>query len=165
VTAGVVVREARDEELDAAGAVVFDAYLSVGGDADRPYLRFVRDARGRAGVCPILVAVDDAGTVLGSATYVPDHENPFAEVQRPGEAGFRMLGVAPSARGRGIGEALVRGMIDRASAARRTALAISTGDDWMPARRLYERLGFERDPERDFDPVPEVHLIAYVLRI
>ena len=32
------------------------------------------------------------------------------------------------------------------------------------AHRVYERLGFVRAPERDWEPVPGVHLIAYHLR-
>jgi ribosomal protein S18 acetylase RimI-like enzyme len=31
------------------------------------------------------------------------------------------------------------------------------------AKRLYEKLGFRRAPERDGDPEPGVHLLAYVL--
>jgi hypothetical protein len=32
------------------------------------------------------------------------------------------------------------------------------------AHRVYERLGFSRAPERDWQPVPGVDLIAYRLR-
>jgi hypothetical protein len=31
------------------------------------------------------------------------------------------------------------------------------------AHRLYERLGFRRAPDRDFEPVPGILLWAYVL--
>jgi hypothetical protein len=37
------------------------------------------------------VAAD--GAILGCVTYVPDHRSLFAELEVPGEAGFRMLGV------------------------------------------------------------------------
>ena len=39
----------------------------------------------------------------GCVSYVRDHTSAFAEVEQPGEAGFRMLGVAAAARGRGVG--------------------------------------------------------------
>ncbi len=29
------------------------------------------------------------------------------------------------------------------------------------AHRIYARLGYRRDPTRDWDPVPGVHLIAF----
>ena len=162
------VREARPDELDAAGRLVAEAYAAadfVGADA-HGYLDTVRDARGRSRHCPILVAAEEGSeSLLGCVTYVPGPGNPFAELERPGEAGFRMLGVAPSAQRRGVGEALVRACIDRGRAAGRHGLAISTGPDMLPAHRLYERLGFRRAPDRDFDPVPGVHLLAYTLAL
>lgn len=160
----VTVRPARDEELDAAGEIVARAYAGepdmVGHD---DYLDVIRDARRRTREAEVLVATDDAGRLLGCVTYVPGPESEWAEVERPGEAGFRMLGVAPEARGRGVGVALVLACAERARAAGRTAVAISTTPQRTPARRLYERLGFRRDPERDLDPVPGVRLLAYVL--
>lgn len=158
-----MVREARPEELPVAGGIVGRAYLDLGIPPGEPYLAHVRDAPGRALHCPVLVAIDDAGTVLGSVTYVPGPDNPFAEVERDGEAGFRMLGVAPEAQRRGVGEALVRACIVRARAAGRTGLAISTSPTMTAAHRLYERLGFRRAPDRDHVPVPGVTLWAYLL--
>lgn len=164
----VLVREARPDELDAAGRLVADAYVHHGGlDAsDEGYLAHIRDARGRAEACPILVAVDGgSGELLGCVTYVPGAGNPFAEVEVEGEAGFRMLGVAPGAQRRGVGEALVRACIDRARADGRRGLAISTVFDSYAAHRLYERLGFRRAPARDFFPVPHVQLLVYELAL
>ena len=53
------------------------------------------------------MAVDDDGSVLGSVTSCPPG-SPWRELSVDGEGEFRMLAVAPSARGRGVGEALVR---------------------------------------------------------
>jgi ribosomal protein S18 acetylase RimI-like enzyme len=166
VSDGVLVRPARDDELDAAGELVAQAYLTQPDMADaEDYLARIRDARSRVPETEVLVAVDASGTILGSVSFVADHTSRWAEVERPGEAGFRMLGVAPAARGHGVGRALVMACIGRARAAGCQAVAISTASDWTAARRLYERIGFERDPERDFDPVPGVHLLAYVLSL
>lgn len=162
------VREARPEELDRAGEVVVRAYRTMdvfagGHPGAVAYLERVRDARDRARECPVLVAVDAAGTILGSVTYVPDDTSRFAELEVPGEAGFRMLGVAPEETGRGIGRALVEACVARARAHGRTGMAISTSPEMFAAHRLYERLGFRREPARDFDPVPGLTLWAYVL--
>jgi hypothetical protein len=35
----------------------------------------------------------------------------------------------------------------------------------VAAHRLYERLGFTRLPERDWSPLPGVHLMAYGLEL
>ncbi len=160
---GFVVRAAREDELDAAGALVADAYLTEPGMGPHDsYLAELRDARGRAADTDVLVAVGGDGTLLGCVSYVPDHTSAFAEVEREGEAGFRMLGVAPAARGRGVGTALVEACVERARAAGKSAVAITSGDSWVTSHRVYARLGFVRAPERDFDPVPGVSLIAWV---
>ena len=160
------VREARPDELETAGLLVAAAYVEAGVlDADDGgYLDEIRDAGRRAAHCAVLVAVEEgSGVLLGSVTFVPAAGNPYAELELEGEAGFRMLGVASSAQRRGVGAALVLACIERAREAGRLGLAISTGDDMVPAHRLYEGLGFQRAPGRDFDPVPGVHLIAYTL--
>ena len=164
MTPALTIREARPTELDAAGEVVARAYETLPGPGYPEYIASIRDARGRALDCTILVAVDAAtGELLGSVSYVPDARNPYAEVERDGEAGFRMLGVAPEARGRGVGEALVRACISRALAAGRSGIAISSSTRMDAAHRLYERLGFRRAPDRDLQPVPGILLWAYVL--
>ena len=164
----IAVREARPDELAAAGDVVVRAYraLGGGGDAHEAYLEHVRDAAGRARHCPVLVAVDEGtGEVLGSVTYVPGQGNAFAELAGEGEGEFRMLGVAPDAQGRGVGAALVRACIARARADGRHGIVISTTPVMHAAHRLYEHLGFRRAPERDWVPVPGVELWAYVLAL
>ncbi len=164
MTTDVTVRLARDDELDTAGALVADAYRTQPGMDDAGgYLDEVRDARGRAGEVDVLVAVGPGGELAGCVSFVRDHTSRFAEVELPGEAGFRMLGVAADARGQGIGRALVEACVERARGAGRRGLALSTAPSWTTAQRLYERIGFRRVPERDFEPVPGVTLWAYVL--
>ncbi len=166
MTPAVTIREALPGELDAAGEVVVRAYGTLPGPRHPEYLAFIRDAARRARHCSILVAIDAAsGELVGSVSYVPDARNPYAELERDGEAGFRMLGVSPEARGRGVGEALVRACIARAKAAGRSGIAISTVPTMTAAHRLYERLGFRRAPDRDHEPVPGVRLWAYVLSL
>lgn len=166
-----VVREARPEELPSAGELVVAAYRTLGWDDEHGYLDEVRDAVGRARHCPVLVAVDAddgaaaGGRLLGCVTYVSGPGNPFAELEREGEAGFRMLGVAAEARGQGVGEALVRACLERARADGRAGVAITTSPRMHAAHRLYERLGFVRAPDRDWEPVPGVRLWAYVIAL
>jgi len=54
------------------------------------------------------------------------------------------IGVQPHARGQGVGEQLMRALIDEA-ARRGLGLCLSVRSD-NPARRLYERLGFRDIP-------------------
>lgn len=166
MTGGITVRLARDDEFEAAGDLVVAAYRTHPDMEDSDgYLAHVRDVRRRASDVDVLVAVDDDDRLLGCVSYVRDHTSAFAEVERPGEAGFRMLGVNPASRGRGTGRALVEACVQRARAAGRTGLVIVTAPSWTDAQRLYERVGFRREPGRDFEPVPGISLWAYALTL
>ena len=159
------IRAARPEEYDAVGGLTVRVYVGEGFVApDSPYLPILRDAAGRAAAAELLVAVDGSGTLLGSVAFAPSGSE-YAEVADPGEAGFRMLVVDPAARGRGVGEALVRACVARATALGCLRVRLSTQRDMHAAHQLYERLGFVRSPERDWSPLPGVDLITYALEL
>ncbi|MGP4114535.1 GNAT family N-acetyltransferase [Streptomyces sp. 4N509B] len=153
-----VIRDATEAELDAAGELTARVYLADGlldyGEED-PYLSELRDARRRAAHAQVMVAVDADGEVVGTVTHV-GAGGAFADVSGEGEAEFRMLAVAPGARGRGVGEALVRECLRRAREAGRARVVLSSQSQMHTAHRLYHRLGFVRTPERDWKPVPEL---------
>ena len=154
-------------ELAAVGALTVQAYTADGylGGAEDGYAEHLRAAADRAREADLAVAVDEsAGTLLGTVTYCRAG-TPWAEVSRPGEAEFRMLAVAPEARGRGVGAALAAWCVDRARADGCTGVVLSTLTVMHTAHRLYERMGFVRTPERDWWPMPEVRLIAYALAL
>lgn len=160
----VRVREARPEEYDAIGELTVAAYAvypEIG--ADDGYVRELRDVAGRSRTCPIYVAVDADGRVLGGAMYVPGPGNRHAEAERDGEAGIRMLAVAPEAQGKGAGRALLDALIGRARIDGRRGMALLTLDSMMRAQRLYEMAGFRRDPERDWEIEPGLILRCFAI--
>jgi ribosomal protein S18 acetylase RimI-like enzyme len=161
-TDDVLIRVAAPAEYERVGDLTYAAYAADGLlESDHGYTRELRDAAGRAGDADLLVALDPVtGTVLGTVTFcLPG--TPHAEVARVGEAEFRMLAVAPEARGRGVGEALVRDCLARARRYHCERVVISTRWNMRPAHRLYQRLGFVREPSRDWWPVPDMELICY----
>ncbi|RSD23634.1 GNAT family N-acetyltransferase [Amycolatopsis eburnea] len=161
----VEIRPARSEEYAAAGEVTVRAYDVDGHLAgDVGYDTVLRDVARRAEQAEVLVAVDGAGEVVGTVTVVLPGSD-FAEISRPGELEFRMLAVAPTARGRGIGEALTKAVLDRARTLGIPKVVLSSLEGMRGAHRLYERLGFARLPERDWRPFPHISLIAYQIDV
>jgi GNAT superfamily N-acetyltransferase len=162
----VAVREARTAaELEAAGRVTVAANAEFAPtDPDDPfnpswarYLAEMADAAARAADGVLLVALEPDGRVVGTVTL---YLGPGSMQWRPGDAMFRLLAVDPPARGRGIGRALFQACLDRARAAGKRRMALHT-TAWMPtARAMYERAGFEREPEGDLH-LPGVEIIAY----
>ncbi|GAA2237203.1 GNAT family N-acetyltransferase [Promicromonospora sukumoe] len=174
----IEVRDAVPAEYDAVGKIVAAAFAA-DGQLDAPdsvsYRDVLHDVAARAAAAEIIVALDD-GVVVGGVTYVP-RGGPMADIAGDGEAEIRMLGVAPDAQGRGAGSALMRECLaraardggtaagsGRAAASTRTRrVVLSTNTIAHGSHRLYERLGFVRDPARDWTPVPGVDLLCYVL--
>jgi len=165
----IAIRRAAAEDYETLGEITAQAYLGDGlldfGESDG-YLGELRDVAKRAAAAQVLVAVEH-DRVLGGVTFVPSG-GPLTDIAKPGEAEIRMLAVAPESRGRGIGEALVRACMDRARAAGCVRIVLSTQRTMHAAHRIYERLGFTRTPERDWNPVPHLHdlkLLAYELEL
>lgn len=159
----LTIRPARPDEYAAVGAATVAAYRAA-GMAHGEYVTRLRDAARRADEAELLVAVDTGGVVLGSVTFCPAGSS-WREVAREDEAEFRMLAVDPRAQGHGIGRALVEACLDRTRELGLRGLALSTPQHNGPAHRLYEQLGFHRDPDRDWAPIPGVELIVYHIRL
>ena len=131
------------------------------GDGD--YVAELRDAARRAAEAELLVAVEPAGgDVLGTVTFVPDG-GALGEIAGPGEAEFRMLAVAPAAQGRGVGTALLGRVLDDSRRRGKGGVVCSSMAVMRAAHRIYEKVGFERVPERDWAPVPGVELLAFAI--
>jgi ribosomal protein S18 acetylase RimI-like enzyme len=82
-------------------------------------------------------------------------------VRVPAKAAIRALAVAPGARGRGVGRALLAAVTQRAAERGTTHLVLLTMPKMRAAQHLYTKAGFARLPERDEYPRPGVELLAY----
>ena len=76
-----------------------------------------------------------------------------------------MLAVAPEAQGLGVGSLLVRHVVERSMHAGRKAVMLSSLPAQTAAHGIYQRLGFVRVPERDWEPAPGVRLLAFRLEL
>jgi GNAT superfamily N-acetyltransferase len=159
----VTVRPARAAELDAVGeltvrAYVADGYFEQGVGPD--YATELADARSRHEHAELLVAVDAEDRLLGTVTFARPGTR-YTEISRDGELEFRMLAVDPAARRRGVGVALVRAVLDRARELGLPRVVLCSQEGRTSVHRMYERLGFRRLPDRDWNPTPEIRLVGY----
>ncbi|HEU4542482.1 MAG TPA: GNAT family N-acetyltransferase [Jiangellaceae bacterium] len=157
------IRPARPDEYTTVGNITVAAYRAAGMARGR-YVDDLRDAARRAAEAELLVAVDAGGVVLGSVTFCPAGSS-WREIARDNEGEFRMLAVDPGVQGQGVGRALIEACLDRTRELGFSGLALSTPRGNGRAHRLYEQLGFRRDPARDWSPIPEVDLVVYELRL
>jgi GNAT superfamily N-acetyltransferase len=163
------VRTARPADRDAIARITLEAYREYGSVMEPSAWAALEQAvhaslADDAGVTRLVAELD--GIIVGSAAlYAPDaaaygtlaSPTPWPEV--------RLVAVAPAARGKGIARALVDECIRRAGVAGATMLGLHTSRSMRAAVRLYERMGFVRDPEHDFHP-PGAELVeGYLLHL
>lgn len=160
VTAALEIRPAAPSEYQLVGDLCVASYAAGGHlDPDDDYAQTLRDVAARASQTEVLVAVDD-GQIVGTVTICPVGSD-YAEVGRNGEMEFRFLAVSPSAWRMGVGEALVAACEERAVELGAPAHVICVIDKNTAAQKFYDRLGFSRLPERDWEPREGVFLQAY----
>ena len=164
----IVLRDAGDGELDTIAEVMvaaYDEYIPPNATGEwLAYREEIRDVRRRLGYTRLIVA-EERGRIIGAVTYYGDAGKDEHAGWPPGWAAIRLLGVHPDARGRGVGRSLTAECIRRARAAGRTAVGLHTTEFMAVARAMYERMGFVREPELDFRPVPGIHVMAYRLSL
>jgi GNAT superfamily N-acetyltransferase len=182
----VSVREAHAEDTDAIVGVTLAAYGEYA-----PALGSLWETY-RANIVSTLTDVrsgerlvaEREGRVVGSVLLLPARRRPGAEdapaangrrptARVPGGGDARMvdapevrlLAVAPTHRGAGIGRALMQECVRRARVAGARRLTLHTTGLMRVARAMYERMGFVRDPALDFHPAPGLTIEGYVLAL
>src|SRR5713101_1163112 len=112
------------------------------------------------------IVAEEEGRIVGTVLLYPAG----SVMARPGggsitlaEPEVRLLAVAPAARCRVVGVALMHECVRRARQSGAAALTLHTSDIMQAAMRLYERLGFRRAPELDIQAAPGVTIKGYRL--
>lgn len=144
-----IIRLVREEEVPATAEVLLRAYTSDYQVSD-DYRADIAAVAERAREHQVWVAVDRSdGEVLGSVA-TPRRGGAISRLGEPGrELDFRLLGVAPAARGRGIGEQLTRHVLALGAIRGVDRVVMNSGPEMRAAHRLYYRLGFNRRRERE----------------
>ena len=102
----------------------------------------------------LLVAATEEGSIGGSVVYFGDMAQYGSEGTATTEknaAGFRLLAVNPNTRGKGIGKLLSQACIDIAKAEQQEQLLIHSTKAMQIAWSMYEKLGFKRSEDLDFN--------------
>ena len=165
-----MIRGAWSADRPAIEAVTLAAYEQYAAVLPPPLWREYRRniVQTLADATPDITIVAEAeGTLVGSVLLYPAG----AEKAAPGRGTsgrlahpeVRLLAVAPSARGRGVGRRLMDECVRRARASGTTALTLHTTDMMRVAMQLYERMGFVRATNLDFEVATGVVVKAYWL--
>ncbi|GHD17233.1 N-acetyltransferase [Nocardiopsis kunsanensis] len=159
----MIVRRVLPDEMNAVSALRETAYRADGLlKANPDYVQALRDL-GADGHGEVLVAAE-GDQLLGTIMFEPWHDH--SEIARGAdEAEVRAFAVAPQARGRGVGKALVNALVERAREESVSRIVLLSLPEMVSAQYVYRARGFERVHERDWEPQPGVRLMAYCLTL
>ncbi len=137
---GFLIRPITEGDVEGAVAVVRDTLaeygleLGVGSETDSDVARLPGSYTTRGG--RFLVAVDEAGAVVGTAGVFP---------LEPGVYELRKMYLRPAARGHGLGARLFEACLAFCREQGARQLVLDTRENMTEAIAFYERRGFVRD--------------------
>jgi GNAT superfamily N-acetyltransferase len=166
----MIIREAMERELPYIREQRVNAYVEHSAKISEGHWLALKQAilsEGDTlpGVERIVADID--GEIAGSVVLVPAKIDAYdGNVEVLDYPEIRMLAVSPEMRGKGVAFALVSECIQRAKARGYQAIGLHTGEFMETAMKLYERLGFERLPQCDFEPANDGIIVkAYRLSL
>lgn len=159
-----VIRPVAESEFSSVGDLTVAAYEGLPGFANVDgYVDELRDVGARVRDAEVFVAVV-GGKIVGGITFVGDSASPLSEWEDEEAAGIRMLAISPEAQGMGLGRKMTQFTIDRSRKLGKQRMLLHSADIMHSAHRLYESMGFVRQPEMDFS-VETVKLLGYRLEL
>jgi ribosomal protein S18 acetylase RimI-like enzyme len=103
-----------------------------------------------------LMVAELNGNIAGSVVLFPPKTDAYeGYVEALDYPEIRMLAVSPEYRGKGVAQALISECIQRSKSKGFRAIGLHTGEFMTTAMKLYEKIGFERVPEYDFQPADD----------
>jgi GNAT superfamily N-acetyltransferase len=167
---GAEIRSAAEADRPAIREVTFAAYdeyrVSMPPEGWRMYAANISSTLDSVDPAHCILAVEK-GRVVGSVLLTPANAQTYgseaAHVAAYPEV--RLLAVAPTERGHGVGQALMDECARRARAMGATHLSLHSFQSMKAALRMYERMGFQRTPETDFRPAPDWLVMGFRLSL
>lgn len=155
----ISIRKALPEEFSRLGQMTVAVYADLPGMpsvAEQPeYYSMLLDVAKRDSnpAISIFAALSAAGELLGSVDFIDDmkqYGSGGAACNLSEAAGIRLLAVRPEFRGMGLGKALTTFCIEQARQRAKFKVVLHTTRAMETAWTMYERMGFQRYPEIDF---------------
>lgn len=153
-----IVRNAKAAEFTRIGQLMVDVYSNLEGfpnPSEQPdYYRILANV-GDFTEKPdteLIVAISN-NEVVGAVVNFSDmkhYGSGGTATQEKNTAGFRLLAVALSERGKGVGKLLVDECIERAKARKLSQVIIHSTKAMQTAWKMYESIGFKRSVDLDF---------------
>ena len=151
-----VIKDLAEEEKETVRRLLIESYQQYEREYRDPqvwtdYMQDIMSSVDNPHVDKILVAKEDQ-TILGSLQLFQSSEKAYdrPELQISSPI-IRLLAVHPSARGRGVAQALLKAGITYAKSLGATNLYLHTSDSMNKAIQLYEWFGFQRDQTKEFN--------------
>ncbi|SHM33782.1 GNAT family N-acetyltransferase [Flavobacterium chilense] len=158
-TTNYIIRNADVLEFEAIGKLLIRVYSQLEGfpkENEQPnYYKMLANIGDftKYPETELLVATDQKNTILGAVVYFNDMQyygSGGIATQEQDSAGFRLLGVDTTARGKGIGKLLTQECINKATKSKQKQLIIHSTLAMKTAWKMYENLGFQRSEDLDF---------------
>lgn len=160
----LVFRRVTPADYSEVRRITREAYVHAGHfTTDHPYMRVLDNVEHRAEHAEVWVA-EASGAAVAAVTLTFAGQ-PYSEIAMEHELEFRMLAVDPAVQGGGVGRAVVRQVIEHAESLPDVgAISITSAAFMERAHVLYESLGFQRVPDRDWY-VPGGDVLLWVFRL
>lgn len=153
------IRKARPEEFETIGQLMVDVYAQLDG-FPKPHeqpayynmLANIGEITNKPGAI-LLVAVSNNNSIAGAVVYFGDMQyygSGGTATKEKNAAGFRLLAVDHSMRGKGIGKLLTKACIQKAKDNKLSQVIIHSTKAMQTAWSMYEAMGFTRSKDLDF---------------
>jgi ribosomal protein S18 acetylase RimI-like enzyme len=155
----MIIRDAAKNELDFIREQRVNAYrehvqMIPGGHWKALERAISSEADTEPGVELLVAEIN--GNIVGSVALFPPNTDAYeGYVEELDYPEIRMLAVSPESRGEGVASALILECMHRAKNNGFSSIGLHTGEFMKDAIKLYEKIGFERLPEYDFQPADD----------
>jgi len=167
------VREVKPEEFTVVGNLMVEVYSQIDGfpkKKEQPNYYNTLNNIGEFTLKPkvkVFVAVSGNNSIDGAVVYFGDMQyygSGGSATKETNAAGFRLLAVSNKTRGKGVGKLLTNYCINLAKKENKKELIIHSTKSMQIAWSMYEKLGFKKSSNLDFEQV-DLKVFGFRLRL